>query len=246
MKKVVDRKRNKGYYRVLHVPIWLWVFWILPGHLAYALFTGGPDTRHWIWLAVVTAVCAWRGWLGRLPGVERRPYITHYGKHQPNLWYRVVCYTAAWIDLLVPFTLNAIGMAIAAVTGEWLLGRLFETLYYPLALAVVLATVFDMTPRARRSTRDEGAERAWFYVAIWTVVPAQVVAWGAWRLISQYGGDPLALARLRLAVFVVVAVTFFTLGYKEILPRTERLHVESRRQRGGRKRKGLPGPVSPW
>ena len=25
MKKVVEREKNKNYYRVLHVPIWIWV-----------------------------------------------------------------------------------------------------------------------------------------------------------------------------------------------------------------------------
>src|SRR5882672_10638166 len=121
MKKVVERERNKTYYRVLHVPIWLWVFFILPGNLTYALFTHGPDRRHGWWLAVVAALCAWRGLAGRLPGVEPRPYITYYGAEQPNLPYRVVCYTAAWIGLLVPFALNGIGLAVAAITGDWML-----------------------------------------------------------------------------------------------------------------------------
>ena len=53
MKKVVERERNKNYYRVLHVPIWIWAFWILPGHLTADLYAHGPDRRHWIWLAVV-------------------------------------------------------------------------------------------------------------------------------------------------------------------------------------------------
>ena len=103
MKRVVTRERNKTYYRVLHVPLWIWVFWILPGNLTLHLYAHGPDRRHLIWLAVVTAVCAWRGAVGRLPGVEPAPYITHYGEDKRNQWYRVVCYTAAWIDLLGPF-----------------------------------------------------------------------------------------------------------------------------------------------
>ncbi len=98
MKKVVERERNKTYYRVLHVPIWLWVFFILPGNMTYDLYLHGPDRRHAIWLAIVFVVCAWRGLLGRLPGVEPRPYVTHYGVDRPNLPYRVVCYTAAWIE----------------------------------------------------------------------------------------------------------------------------------------------------
>ena len=127
MKQAVFRERNKGYYRVLHTPIWIWVFWVLPGWpLTYDLYTHGPDRRHWIWLAVVMAVVAWRGWLGRMPGCEERPYIHYYGVHQPNLWYRVVCYTAAWIDIIVPFALNVAGMAVAAVTGKWMLKQMYQ------------------------------------------------------------------------------------------------------------------------
>jgi hypothetical protein len=105
MKKVVERERNKTYYRVLHLPVWIWVFFILPGHLTYDLYLHGPDRRHGIWLTIVVAVCIWRGFAGRLPGVEPQPYIRYYGEDQQNLPYRMVCYTAAWIDLIVPFAL---------------------------------------------------------------------------------------------------------------------------------------------
>ncbi len=77
-----------------------------------------------------------------------------------TLRYRVVCYTAAWIDLIVPYALNLIGLIVASVNGRWLLKELYQYGYYPLALAVVLATVFDWTPRARRDTFGEGVERA--------------------------------------------------------------------------------------
>jgi len=50
MKKVVDRERNKGYYRLLHAPVWIWVFFILPGNLTFALYAHGPDRRHGWWL----------------------------------------------------------------------------------------------------------------------------------------------------------------------------------------------------
>jgi hypothetical protein len=225
MKAVVARERNKGYYRVLHVPIWVWVFFILPGHLTSDLYQHGPDRRHWIWLAIVVAACVWRGALGRLPGVEPRPYITHYGMDKPNLGYRVVCYTAAWIDLLVPYTLNLIGLLIANVNGRWMLPALYTWLYYPLAIAVVLATLLNWTPRARRTTRNEGAEKAWFYVAIWTVVPCQVASWAMWRLGSRMGLDATALARARLAVFVLVSVSLFLVTFLGKLPRTARYYL---------------------
>jgi hypothetical protein len=225
MKKVVERERNKTYYRILHLPIWVWVFFVFPGHLTYALYLQGPDRRHWIWLGVVVAVCAWRGFAGRLPGVEPRPYITHYGLDEPNLPYRVVCYTAAWVDLLVPFALNLIGLIIAAATGSWLIRELYERLYYPLALAVVAATWLDWTPRARRSTVNEGFEKAWFYVGIWTVVPAQIAAWAAWRLGGRLGMEGIALGRLRFGVFALFAAAAFLLGLRGQLPRTERYRV---------------------
>lgn len=226
MKKVVERERNKTYYRVLHWPIWIWVFWILPGHLVHDLFKHGPDRRHWIWLTVVAVVTAWRGFLGRLPGCEFAPYVTHWGVAQPNLGYRVVCYTAAWADLLVPFTLNFLGLVIASVTGAWRIDELYAWLYYPMLAVVVLGTVADITPRARRTTLNEGNERAWFYIAIWTVVPTQVVAWAAWRLMAPLGLAPVDLARIRLAVFVVVAAAFALLGMRNLLPRTSGYELE--------------------
>jgi hypothetical protein len=226
MKKAVERERNKPYYRALHVPLWVWVFFILPGHLTYALYTKGPDVRHFYWLAAVVLVCLWRGHVGRLPGCEFSPYVTYFGVDQPNLPFRVVCYTAAWIGLLVPFALNAIGLLVALATGVWRLGDLYRWLYYPLAAAVVLATALDFTPRARRSTLCEGAERAWFYVAVWTVVPSQLAAWAAWRLGGRLGLEAMPLAWLRSAAFFSVAVLFLALGVAERLPRTARYEEE--------------------
>jgi hypothetical protein len=161
-----------------------------------------------------------------LPGCEFRPYVTHYGADQPNLPFRVVCYTAAWIDLLVPFALNAIGLVLAVMTGQWLLGSLYRWLYYPLAAIIVLATTLDMTPRAKRSTRNEGAERAWFYVAVWTVVPAQFAAWVAWRLGGRMGLETTPLAWLRFVVFFGVTAAALWLGISERLPRTARYEEE--------------------
>jgi hypothetical protein len=225
MKKVVDRERNKTYYRVLHLPIWIWVFFILPGNLTYDLYLHGPDRRHGVWLAAVLAVCIWRGFAGRLPGVEPQPYIRYYGWNQPNLLYRVICYTAAWIDLLVPFALNFIGIILSVITGKWLLADLYAYVYYPLALAIALAAFFDRVPRARRMTLNEGAEKAWFYVAIWTVVPTQVAAWGAWRLGAKLHLGAMELNCLRLSVFVLFGFVSLLLGLLGKLPRSKRFYL---------------------
>jgi len=223
MNRIVTREKNKGYYRVLHLPIWIWVFFVLPGHLTHDLYLNGPDRRHAIWLAAVFVVCAGRGFLGRLPGVEPRPYVTHYGADQPNVPYRVVCYTAAWIALLVPFTLNLAGLVLAVITGRWMMAQLYAYLYYPLALAIVLATVLNLTPRARRNTMNEGVEKAWFYVAVWTVVPAQIAAWAAWRLGGRLNFIQPELDHVRLAVFLLVAFVSLWLGMLGKLPRSRRV-----------------------
>ena len=224
MKKVVTRERNKIYYRILHLPIWIWVFFILPGNLTYAFYLHGPDRRHWIWLSVVVAVCVWRGIAGRLPGVEPAPYITHYGAEQPNIPYRVVCYTAAWIDLIAPFALNLFGLLGAVLTGRWLIREFYFWLYWPIALAVVAGTFFDLTPRARRSTKNEGAERAWFYMAIWTVVPSQLAGWAMWRLGPRLGLAGRELDLARLGAFASVAGFFIFLGAVGRLGRTDRYY----------------------
>lgn len=225
MKRVVERERNKTYYRVLHVPIWLWVFFILPGWpLTFAMYTSGFDRRHAIWFAIVFAVCVWRGFAGRLPGVEHAPYVTHFGVDQPNLWYRVVCYTAAWIAIIVPFALNVIGLVVASITGEWMIREMYRWLYYPLALLVVLATAMNLTPRARRSTLNEGAERAWFYVGLWTVVPSQIAMWAMWRIGANNGLTAVMQGRVRLIALLFVGGTMFALGAKGILPRSARYY----------------------
>ena len=222
MHRIVLRERNKTYYRALHLPIWIWVFWVLPGPLTYALWTRGPGRANWIWLAIVTALCVWRGAAGRLPGVEPRPYVVYHGATQPNLPYRVVCYTAAWIDLLVPFLLNFAGLIWAAWQGSWPLATLYRWAYWPLTLTIVLATALNLTPRARRNTCGEGAERAWFYAAVWTVVPTQAVAWAMWRLGRFLALSPHALIRLRLGSFLLCTLVLLSLGILGRLPRTAR------------------------
>jgi len=229
MRPAVARTRNKGYYRVLHVPIWIWVFFTLPGALTSSLYAHGFRREHWIWLGIVAAVCIWRGAKGRLPGAEPRPYITHYGLEWPNLPYRVICYTAGWIAIVTPWTLNLLGMIYAAATGRWIIQSLYGAPYDLITLAVVLVAVFDRLPRTRRSIRGEGAERAWFYVGVWTAVISQAAGWAMWRLGGAMRLTPDALIAARLAVFAAVSAIVLAAGLAGALPRTRRYHAE----RGG-------------
>jgi hypothetical protein len=118
-------------------------------------------------------------------------------------------------------------MMVAALTGVWRIQQLYAWLYYPLALTVVIGTCLDLTPRARRSTGTEGSDWAWFYVAIWTIVPSELAGWAMWRLGGRLGLAGTSLAWARLAGFLLVGALFFTLGSLEKLGRTRRYHAET-------------------
>jgi hypothetical protein len=47
------RARNKTYYRVLHWPIWIAVFFLAPGPLVFQLFARGFSHQMAWWLAAV-------------------------------------------------------------------------------------------------------------------------------------------------------------------------------------------------
>jgi len=127
----------------------------------------------------------------------------------------------------VPFTLNLAGLVFNLFTGKWIIGDLYVRSYYVLLAVIVIATALDFTPRARRSTRNEGAEKAWFYVAVWTVVPTQIAAWAMWRLGSHFDLSPRALGNARLLTFLLVAAAFFSLSFLGKLPRTQRYFLPS-------------------
>ena len=196
MKQAVFRERNKNYYRVLHTPIWIWVFWVLPGYpLTYDLYTHGPELRHWVWLAIVMAV-VFGADRGRIPGCES-VLTSHYGVHQPNLPYRVVCYTSAWNDLLVPYTLNLIGLIVAPVNGRWMLHELYRRALpagtgsrvatvstgfrargeTPLAKARSAHGFTSLSGRWCRRRSSTGRHGAWASSCIWNRCPWQRCDW---------------------------------------------------------------------
>src|SRR6266478_3160681 len=113
------RERNKGYYRALHWPIWIWVFFLAPGPLTFDLFEKGFSVGNGLWLAAVLLGTGWAALRGQLPGVEPRPYILRFTEDRPNPWYRRICYTFAWSDVIAFATLNLAGLVVAVFTGGW-------------------------------------------------------------------------------------------------------------------------------
>lgn len=210
------RDRNKLYYRILHWPIWIFVFFIAPGPLTFDLFDRGFDGRMAAWLALVVAGTGAAGLRGRLPGVEPRPYIVRFTEDRPNPVYRRVCYTVAWGEAVAFAALNIAGLAVAVVTGRWYLEQIYRWGYFPLAGAIWLAGALGRLPRVKPSTKGEGHERRYFYGTVWAVSVAQPVLWLLWVLLPVGRAADAA----KLGVFLGVLAGMGWLAYRGRLPRT--------------------------
>ena len=210
------RHRNKRYYRLLHWPLWIFVFFIAPGPWTSDLFESGFDVRLLTWLAIVAAGTAIAGLRGRLPGCEPAPYIIRFTEDRPNPLYRRVCYTTAWGEVIAFAVLNVAGLAYAVVTGEWRLRQMYDTAYYPIAGSMWILGALGRLPRVRASTRGEGHERRYFYGSVWAVAIGQPVLWLLWKVLPPGRAGDTA----KLLVFVAILVTVGHMSRRGLLPRT--------------------------
>jgi hypothetical protein len=210
------RHRNKLYYRVLHWPIWIFVFFIAPGPLTFDLFERGFDARMAAWLSVVLVVTAVAGLRGRLPGCEPRPYIIRFTEDRPNPLYRRICYTTAWGEVVAFALLNTAGLAYAVAAGEWRLRQMYDVAYLPIAGAVWALGAAGRLPRVRHSTKGEGHERRYFYGSVWAVAIAQPLLWVLWKTLPA----TRVADALKLAAFVVILAGVGVLARLGVLPRT--------------------------
>jgi hypothetical protein len=210
------RTRNKLHYRFNHWPIWIFVFFIAPGPLTFDLFEHGLDSRMMTWLSVVLAGTAIAGLLGKLPGCEPAPYIIRFTEDRPNPWYRRICYTAAWGEVVAFATLNIAGLAYAIVTGEWRLKQMYEYGYFPIAGTTWLLGGLGLLPRVKPSTKGEGHERRYFYGSVWAVAIAQPVLWFLWKVLPR----TTAADVVKLVVFVGILAAVGWGARLGLLPRT--------------------------
>lgn len=210
------RIRNKLYYRVLHWPIWIFVFLIAPGPLTFDLIERGLDPRVGLWLSLVLVGTAIAGLRGSLPGCEPRPYIIRFTEDRPNPLYRRVCYTTAWGEVVAFAVLNVAGLAYAALSGEWRLKQMYEAAYFPIAGTVWVLGAFGLLPRVKPSTRGEGHERRYFYGSVWAVITAQAVLWVMWKVMpATRVGDVI-----KLTAFVGILAALGSMARLGLLPRT--------------------------
>ena len=210
------RYRNKLYYRFLHWPIWIFVFFIAPGPLTFTLFESGLDTQMLLWLVVVIVGTGSAGLWGCLPGVEPAPYIIRFTEDRPNPIYRRICYTTAWGEIIAFALLNIAGLSWAVITGEWRLQQMYETGYFPIAGTVWCIGAVGLLPRVKRSTKNEGHERRYFYGSVWAVTIAQSTLGLLWKLLPQ---TQIADA-VKLIVFLGILILVGQFSRWGMLPRT--------------------------
>ncbi len=210
------RERNKVYYRVAHLPIWIWVFFLAPGPWTFELFAQGFSRTHLLWLVAVLLGTALAGFAGQLPGVEPRPYILRFCEDRPNPLYRRICYSFAWNALINFAVLNATGLWQAAATGRWELKQIYAHFYLPVLLLVLILGAFGILPRAGRSTKGEGIERRFFYAAVWAVTSSQTILLVLWKSLPRtHKADAI-----KLTVYLVVFGSVWTAAMLGVLPRT--------------------------
>jgi hypothetical protein len=210
------RQRNKVYYRINHLPIWIFVFFLAPGPLTFDLFANGGNLNHWLWLGVVLLGTAIAGYFGQLPGVEPKPYILRFNEDKPNPLYRRICYSFCWNALVNFALLNLAGLIGAVVTGHWMMKQIYSYGYFPIFVIVLLAGIAGILPRARRSTKGEGFERRYFYGAVWSVTFAQTSLLILWKTLPKNHDTDVEKLVAYLAVLTAVAAVS-TFG---LLPRT--------------------------
>lgn len=213
------RVRNKLYYRFLHWPIWIWVFFLVPGPWTFHLFAHGFDERLAAWLGLVLLGTGIAGVRGRLPGVEPAPYIIRFTEDRPNPLYRRICYTFAWSAVLTFALLNLAGLLGAVVTGRWYLQQIYQHGYFPLAGMIWMLGLTGHLPRVKPSTKGEGDERRYFYGAVWAVCVAQPLLGLLWRVLPR---EPWA-DWMKLLVFTGALAFMGVLAASGRLPRTRRI-----------------------
>jgi len=214
------RTRNKRYYRLLHWPIWIWVFFLAPGPLTFSLFASGFSVANSIWLAVVLCGTGIAGYFGQMPGVEPAPYILRFDEDKPNPLYRKVCYSFAWNAVLNFALLNLAGLVIASLTGVWTMKQLYQYAYLPLCLVILALGAAGLLPRVGRSTRGEGVERRYFYGSVWAAVTAQTLLLVLWKTMPPALAQTRTGSAIKLIVYGGALATMGIAAWGGKLPRT--------------------------
>lgn len=210
------RTHNTVLYRVLHWPLWIFVFFLVPGPLIFDLFAGRPNRWNLFWLVLVllgTGIAALRG---RLPGAEPGPYILRFTEDRPNPLYRRICYTFAWNAAFNFAAMNLIGCVVAVISGHWFMQQIYSRVYFPVLALIVLLGLAGFLPRVGSSTAGEGTERRYFYGTVWSVTLAQAGLMVLWKMLPRTHMADVA----KLVVYCLLLILVGFAAYIGLLPRT--------------------------
>jgi hypothetical protein len=213
------RTRNKTYYRFNHWPIWIFVFFLIPGPVTFDLFAYGFNSDMKWWLLAVLIGTGIAGLFGKLPGCEPAPYIIRFTEDRPNPLYRRICYTFAWSAAITYGVLNITGLLVAIFTGKWMLKQIYDYGYFPLAVPIWILGALGRLPRVKSSTEGEGVERRYFYGTVWAVCIAQPITGILWKALPR----GTAYDVMKLAVFIGLLSLVGYLSYRGVLPRTRKI-----------------------
>jgi len=213
------RTRNKLYYRFNHWPIWIFVFFLIPGPMVFRLFEEGFGGKMIWWLAAVMIGTGIAGLHGKLPGCEPAPYIIRFTEDKPNPLYRRICYTFAWGAAVSYGLLNLAGLVVAVITGKWMLKQIYYYGYFPVVIPVWILGLLGKLPRVKPSTAGEGDERRYFYGTVWAMCIAQPVLFVLWKTLPQNRATDV----LKLVVFTGILAGVGYLSYRGYLPRTRKI-----------------------
>jgi len=213
------RTRNKLYYRFNHWPIWIFVFFLIPGPMVFRLFEEGFGGKMIWWLAAVMIGTGIVGLRGKLPGCEPAPYIIRFTEDKPNPLYRRICYTFAWGAAVSYGLLNLAGLVVAVITGKWMLKQIYYYGYFPVVIPVWILGLLGKLPRVKPSTAGEGDERRYFYGTVWAMCIAQPVLFVLWKTLPQNRATDV----LKLVVFTGILAGVGYLSYRGYLPRTRKI-----------------------
>lgn len=213
------RTRNKTYYRFNHWPIWIFVFFLIPGPVTFHLFAEGFGGGMTWWLAAVLAGTGLAGLKGKLPGCEPAPYIIRFTEDRPNPLYRRICYTFAWSAAITYGLLNIVGLVVAVTTGQWMLKQIYYYGYFPIAVPIWILGALGRLPRVMASTKGEGHERRYFYGTVWAMCIAQPILWVLYKTLPKNQ----AMDALKLVVFLGTLAVVGYMSYRGILPRTRKI-----------------------
>lgn len=213
------RTRNKTYYRFNHWPIWIFVFFLIPGPVTFHLFAGGFQSGMKWWVLAVLFGTGVAGLLGKLPGCEPAPYIIRFTEDRPNPLYRRICYTFAWSAAITYGLLNIAGLVVAITTGTWMMKQIYYYGYFPIAIPIWILGALGKLPRVKPSTSGEGHERRYFYGTVWAMCIAQPILWILYKTLPRTRTSDV----IELVVFIGTLAFVGYLSSKGVLPRTRQI-----------------------